>query len=274
MKLAARKLILDLLLAAEGEALSARDFIRAGELFDIRENNARVALVRLSAEGLIEAAERGSYQLSDSAHRLADVVADWRKSEQLLRPWHGAYLAVHCGALGRSNRTALRRRNRALQMLGFREFERGLFMRPDNIENHVDSVRQRLHALGLEPEASLFVAQDFDTEREARIRRLWDGKALTTNYRQFCCKLESWMKRADKLEPEVAARESYLLGGKAIRDVVFDPLLPEPFVDTEARHAFIDTVRRFDRFGQDIWRRLWATGLPVPGFATQRPAMH
>lgn len=254
MKLTARRLILGLLLASEEEPLSARDFIAACRLFDISENNVRVALVRLSAEGLIEAAERGSYVLSESAHQLTDEVSAWRRAEERLRPWHGGYLAVHCGALGRSDRTALRRRNRALQMLGFRELERGLFVRPDNIEDHVEMVRQRLRTLGLEKEASVFVAQDFSADREARIRSLWDGKALTATYKQFRTKLEDWMKRAIKLEPEVAARESYLLGAKAIREVVFDPLLPEPFVDAEARSAFIETVRRFDRFGQDIWR--------------------
>lgn len=255
MKLTARRLILDLLLAAESEALSARDFISGCRLFDISENSARVALVRLSAEGLIEATERGCYQLSETAHRLADEVAAWRKAEQRLRPWHGGYLAVFCAALGRSNRVALRRRNRALQMLGFGELERGLFVRPDNLKDTVDGVRQRLRALGLEKEAGVFVAQDFDTEHEARIRQLWNGAALSATYKQLRIKLEDWMKRAAKLEIDVAARESYLLGGRAIREVVFDPLLPEPFVDVEARRAFIETVKRFDRFGQEIWRR-------------------
>jgi phenylacetic acid degradation operon negative regulatory protein len=266
MKLTARKLILDLLLATGGEPLSARDFIGACALFDISENNARVALVRLSADGLIEAAERGSYRLSGSAHRLADEVSAWRRAEARLRPWQGGYLAVHCGALSRSDRTRLRRRNRALQMLGFRELERGLFLRPDNIDDGADAVRHRLHALGLEKEAAVFVAQDFDAGREARIRGLWDGKALNASYRQLRSRLEGWMKRADRLETEVAARESYLLGGGAIREVVYDPLLPDPFVDTAARHEFFEIAGRFDRFGKAIWRRLHTTGArPEPG---------
>lgn len=271
MKLTARKLILDLLLATEGESLSARDFIGACALFDISENNVRVALVRLSAEGLIEAAERGSYQLSGSAHRLADEVSAWRRAEARLRRWQGDYLAVHCGALGRSDRTRLRRRNRALQMLGFRELERGLFLRPDNIEKHVEAVRRRLHALGLENTANVFVAQGFDAAREQRIHALWDGKALSAGYRQQRNRLESWMKRADKLEAEVAARESYLLGGRAIRDVVYDPLLPEPLVDVAARRDFFDTVSRFDRFGKAIWQRLHA-GNAQPESARQMAA--
>lgn len=272
MKPKARNLIMDLLLASEGQPLSVREFIAGCALFNISENNVRVALVRLSAEGLIEAAERGSYQLSGSAHELADEVATWRTAEQRVRPWKGGYLAVHCGALGRSDRGALRRRDRALQMLGFRELERGLLVRPDNIADGVATVRQRLYTLGLEPEACVFVADSFDAERETRIRSLWNGKALTATYKKLSAKLEAWMERATTLEPDVAAREAFLLGGKAIREVVFDPLLPEPLVDVEARHAFVETVRRFDRFGQAIWRqsRIASLGPALPATRSAR----
>lgn len=255
MKPKAKNILLDLLLAQGGEALSARECIAAGELFKISANNVRVALVRLSAEGLIEAAVRGSYVLSAKAHELADEVATWRGAEQRLKPWQGSYLAVHCGALSRVNRTLLRRRDRALQMLGLRELDWGLYVRPDNLADSLESTRARLHTLGLEADASVFVAQGFDAQREARIAKLWDGKALTTTYRKLTAKLEDWMSRADGLEREAAARESFLLGGKAIREIVFDPLLPAPFVDTEARRVFIDTAHRYDQFGKAIWRQ-------------------
>lgn len=64
------------------------------------------------------------------------------------------------------------------------------------------------------------------------------------------------MQRAAKLEPEVAARESLLMGRHAIRQIVFDPLLPAPMVDVDARHAFVETVRAYDRAGQAIWRQV------------------
>lgn len=253
MKPKAKNLILDLLLARDGEALTARECIAACALFGITANNVRVALVRLSAEGLIAASERGSYVLSDRAHELADEVATWRRAEQRVRAWHGSYLAVHCGGLGRSNRAALKARERALKMLGFREFESGLYLRPDNLGDGVAGVRERLAKLGLQGGASVFEASGFDAACEARIRKLWDGKALNASYRKLTRQLEDWMTRAGGLEPEAAARESFLLGGKAIREVVYDPLLPAPFVDTEARRAFVDAVHRYDQFGKAIW---------------------
>src|SRR5690606_11792537 len=78
--------------------------------------------------------------------------------------------------------------------------------------------------------------------------------------------LESWLARwsagTPSLSIEAAARESFLLGNDAIRQLVFDPLLPAPLVDVDARRAFVDAVRRFDAVGHSIWRRflLGATG--------------
>jgi phenylacetic acid degradation operon negative regulatory protein len=274
MKIKAKNLILDLLLAAEGQSLSAREAINACALFGISENNVRVVLVRLASEGLIEAADRGLYRLSAAAHELADEVATWRTAEQKVRPWSGGYLVVHSGPLGRTDRGALRKRNRALDMLGFRELDAGLYVRPDNIEASVDAVRDRLIGLGLEREAGVFVATQFDSKRETRIRTLWDGKALNVAYRKLRIQLEEWLARADALEPDVAARESFLLGGKAIRQVVFDPLLPEPMVDTKARHAFVETVRRYDRAGQRIWRQMGVLPSPSVRTSTTKAKLH
>ncbi len=256
MKINAKNLILDLLLAAGGRALTAREAVSAGALFRINSNNVRVALVRLSAEGLIDSAARGSYRLGPAAAKLAGEVATWRKAEQRIRKWNGGYLAVSCGSLGRSDRAALRRRERGLHMLGFRELDRNLHIRPDNIEKNATAVRERLYNLGLEPEAAVFVASDLDAAREERARALWDGEALNATYRSMREQLEEWMEESDGLEPAAAARESFLLGGRAIHQIVFDPLLPAPFVDTDARHEFIRTVLRFDQVGHAIWRRL------------------
>lgn len=260
-----RSLILDLLLAADPEPLSARDAVTACALFGISDNNARVALARLSSEGLIEPAERGSYLLSARAHELADDVATWRTAEQRVRDWDGGYIGVHCGALPRSDRAALRARRRALDMLGFRELERGLYLRPDNIERDLDTVRRRLYQVGLERGASVFAATGFEPAREARIRKLWDGKALNVNYRKLRVQLEEWMSTSHRLSPEAGAREVFLIGGRAIRHVVYDPLLPSPLVDVEARQAFVATVHRVDQLGRHLWQRMYEASSGQPG---------
>ena len=260
MKANPKHLILDLLLALGDKPLAVRDAIHAAAIFDIGANSLRVTLARLTAQGLIEIAERGAYRLGPAATGLAGEVATWRTVEQRLRPWQGGYIAVHCGALGRSDRVALRRRERALQMLGFRELERGLHIRPDNLERDIDEVRRRLHTLGLDHAAAVFQAQGFDTQRDAAIHALWDGKALTQTYRELRDQLEAWLDAADidaERELAVAACESFALGGRAIRHIVFDPLLPEPFVDAAERHAFIAATHRFDQAGRAIWGRFF-----------------
>jgi phenylacetic acid degradation operon negative regulatory protein len=37
---------------------------------------------------------------------------------------------------------------------------------------------------------------------------------------------------------------------------VFDPLLPDPLVDSAERSAFLETVLRYDEAGHAIWRKL------------------
>lgn len=179
-----------------------------------------------------------------------------------MRPWQGDYVAVHCAALSRSVRPALRRRQRALQMLGFRELQRDFYVRPNNVERDVDALRQRLYALGLDPQAVVFVASAFDPVTEGQVRALWDGATLNAQYRSQREHLLAWLAQADQLDTAQAARESFFVGGQAIRHIVYDPFLPQPLVDVDLRHAFIDTVQRFDTAGRAIWSRFFQSLCP------------
>jgi hypothetical protein len=46
-----------------------------------------------------------------------------------------------------------------------------------------------------------------------------------------------------------------LLGGRAIRQIVYDPLLPPPLVDVAERRAFIETMKAMESEGRRIWKR-------------------
>ncbi|MEC9362622.1 MAG: PaaX family transcriptional regulator C-terminal domain-containing protein [Pseudomonadota bacterium] len=268
-----RSLILNLLLAADDATLGAREAIGACALFGIRENSVRVALARLSAAGLIEAAERGRYRLGPAATGLAGEVASWRDAEQRTHDWHGEWIAVHAPPRPRGARRTPHEHERALAMLGLRELDAGLHLRPDNLAGGVDGVRKRLHALGLDEGIAVFVVRDLDAAREARARGLWDGKRLNRLYRERRTALERWMARAPGFDLDVAAREAYLHGNESIRQLVFDPWLPAPLVDIAARRAFVDAVQRFDDFGHRIWRQLHQLPLPT-GAAPGARALH
>jgi len=271
VELTAKKIILGLLLVSDGQALSVRSLIDACGLFCINENNVRVTLTRLSADSLIEAAGRGSYTLGRPAQSLADQVATWQTMEQRLAAWHGGYVAVYTATLSRSHRKTLRQRERALEMCGLRELERGLYVRPDNFQGGADFVRERLQALGMERDAAVFAASDFDAERLETIAKRWDTPALNAHYRQDRQRLEDWLARHHELEPDVAAREVYIMGAQAVRSLVFDPWLPAPMIDDEARHAYLETVKRFDETGKALWERLYQIRIGMPYMSEEQP---
>ncbi|MBI3154412.1 MAG: PaaX family transcriptional regulator [Burkholderiales bacterium] len=152
-------------------------------------------------------------------------------------------------------RAARRTRERALRLLGLRELDRGLHLRPDNLAGSAAAVRERLARLGLDGDAAVFLARDLDPLRDKRARALWDGAALNRGYRATRQRLERWLEHAGRLPLADAARDSFTLGHDAIHQLVFDPLLPAPLVDADARQRFIDAVVRFDAAGQTIWKR-------------------
>lgn len=253
----AKRLILDLLLANHGKPLSAKQAIAACGIFDISVNNTRVALVRLASEGLIESAGRALYQLTDDAHTLADDVATWRTRSKRVRPWNGSFIAVQADKLTRSEAKQQRARARALLMLGFQALNPHLFVRPNNIEENLDAVRQRLYKLGLERTAPVFVADSFDNATLAHISTLWAPTDLENNYRTLEKKIRAWLERYPTIEVEEAARESFLLGGTAIKHVVYDPFLPEQWVNYKARENFLKAVHDLDKAGLKVWQQLW-----------------
>ncbi len=256
MALRPRNLILNILLAAGSRGQAVREVIGSCALFGIRENSVRVALVRLAADGLIEVSERGRYRLGPRAAPLARDVATWRTAEDRVLDWDGRWIAVHVAASGRTSRAVVRARNRALAMLGLQEFERGLYLRPDNLAGGVTGVRARLNRLGLDAAAAVFVASEFDATRESRARSLWDGQALNRAYRSTRRRLEQWATKAGSHAPETAARDAFILGNDAIRLLVFDPMLPAPLVDVDARRACADAVLAHEEAGRALWRRL------------------
>lgn len=251
-----KNLILNLLLAAGGEPLSSSDAVASCQLFGIRENSVRVALVRLNAAGLIESVGRGAYRLGPQATTLAADIASWRHAEQRVCDWDGGWLMVSTAGLRRSDRAALRLRERALALAGFETLAPELHVRPDNLVGHAEGARHRLQQLGMDPDAHVFVARDLSPELDQRARQLWADKRLDQSYACTRHKLETWLQGASQLELETAARESYVLGNEAIRQLVFDPLLPHPLVDASARRDFRQAVIDFDAAGHRIWQGL------------------
>lgn len=256
-KVNARHLIIDLLLASEGMMTSIKQMVLAAGLFGISENSIRVAVTRLSSEGAIIAAARGVYQLSDQSLEWATIKLSYQAGMKQTKPWQQQYLAVLTGALGRVDRTALKRRERALKQYGFRELEQGVFIRPDNLAATFDDVLAHLKATGLEAEAKMCQINFFDQQTNEVIPTLWPTENLNKNYQKYTQLIEQWLVRAPLLSLEDAARESLLLGRQTISLLNSDPVLPEPFVDVAARQQFAMAVKQLDQMGHAFWQQLF-----------------
>jgi len=255
----AKRVLLELFSAAGPGEAPASVLVQAAALFQLSETNVRVTLARLVAAGTLELTGRGLYRLGADAQALARQVTSWRELEKQVRKWDGAWACVHLGGLGRTDRAALRRRERALRLLGFRTLGPvgRLEVRPDNMEGGVLALRERLYALGLDEAAIVVRATELDAKTEARARGLWDGRRLSSSYRQTRERIDRWLIAAQDLAPEVAAREAFMFGGEVLRQILFDPRLPAPLVDVAERRALVEAARRLDTYGRRLWHRLF-----------------
>ncbi len=256
-KMNARDLIIDLLLGLQGGAISIKQIIVAARLFDISENSIRVAVTRLSSDGVIEAIERGIYQFTVQSHEWADVMLNRKQGIKQTKNWNHQYLAVLTGALGRVDRTALNRRERALKHFGFKELEQGIYIRPDNLAIGFDALFSELKSSGLEESAKICQINHFDATTLANLPKLWATQTLNQNYEKYAQMIQQWLATVSQLSLEDAARESLLLGRQTISLLMNDPLLPEDFVDVQLRQQFAASVQQLDQTGLDAWRKFY-----------------
>lgn len=263
MALAANRLLLDLLSAVSGKAVPVRALVGAAEVFGISENSLRVALARLVAEGKVERNERGQYELGAAAQPIQRRVSSWSRLTERATGWGGGWVGVYGGG-ARADRVVRRRSALALEFLGMRQLAPGLFVRPDNLRGGVAAVRGELCELGLAPGALVLGLAGLDDSADARARELWDVAAIERAYRDTTARLVKSDAALERLPLEQALVECFELGGRAIRQIAKDPILPEPILRTELRTALVEAMRRYDLSGRRIWRRFMAArGAPA-----------
>jgi phenylacetic acid degradation operon negative regulatory protein len=249
-----RSLILDLLSTLRRGSMPVRALLEAGALFDLAEGSLRVALARLLASGQVESDQRGRYRLGPAAVALNQQVAAWRLGTPRVRTWReGEWVAALVSAVARGDRPAAARRRRALEYLGLRELQRGLFVRPDNLQGGASGARERLRALGFPTEDPVFALSDLDLELEARARKLWGAARLEAGYRASRDRLAKSARRIPRLGREAAMVESFTVGGGVLRQLARDPLLPEPIARSAEREALALAMRDYDRLGRACW---------------------
>jgi phenylacetic acid degradation operon negative regulatory protein len=254
----AKSLTLDLLSSLRGTSMPVSALVAAARLFRIDENALRVGVARLLASGQIARDERGQYHLGEAAHAIDRRVLGWRAAELRIARWSGGWWLVRAGTVPPARSRERRDRERALALLGFAELAPGLALRPDNLRASLTELRAELCELGLESDALLALVRELDADSEARARGLWRRDAFAKSYARARAELEASEARLAALPEERAMVESFLLGGRVIRELVLDPLLPEPLAPDAERRALVAAMRRYDRAGRRAWASFMA----------------
>lgn len=270
MQTTARSLILDLLSTLRRGSMPVRALVGAGTLLGIEENNVRVSLARLYASGRVERDERGRYRLGPAVAAIGGQLRGWRDLARRTRPWSGAWVAEHQPRLGRGS--ARRRRERALDLLGFRELGAGLSLRPDNLRGGVAALRDQLSGLvGPDrPESGglgrVFRLDELDPRSDLEARSLWDAEALAREARDSLRRLRESEAQLPRLSDEEAMVETFVVGGAVLRQLIRHPLLPAEILDPEPLETLLAAMKRYDEIGRRHWAGFLA-GHDVPHIA-------
>ena len=153
-----------------------------------------------------------------------------------------------------SGRTRRRGDARALAFLGFARLAPGLWVRPDNLRGGVAELRAALLELGLDRHVPVLGLSELDSATDARARSLWNAETLLAEARQAREALERSAARLERLSPAAAMVETFLVGGRAIRQIALDPCLPEAIAPEHERRALVAAMREYDRAGRASWR--------------------
>lgn len=265
----AKSLILDLLSSLGGRSMPISALIAAGELFGFAEGSLRVAMTRLVASERVERDERGLYRMGPAATAIDATVRRWRDLEERTHRWTQAWIGVHLTT--RAPRGAKRTtHDRALRWFGFAELTPALWIRPDNLRGGVEDVRTELSRLGLDPRSMVMRIDALDPTREKQALTLWDAAALEHGYESARRDVADSEERLANMHTGAAMVESFQVGGRIIRQLTLDPLLPEPMIETQKRRLLVADMRRYDRRG----RRAWAEFMEEHGAPAFRAPVH
>lgn len=229
----------------------------AAAQLDIDASHVRVALSRLRAKGTIEVAARGLYRLAPEVALRRTALGPWPARLERLRPWDGAFWVALSGWLPKSDRKARRRREQALERLGFKEVHYGFALRPANLRLAKEELGALLIRLGFDERAELMEgrALSFDP------RPLW----TVPDYAGRAQALDRSRAELSSVEGAHAAVASFQFANEHVLCAVRDPLLPDGWVDSGARRAFWRALAEYDAFGRELWKtRVWeAAGISI-----------
>ena len=109
----------------------------------------------------------------------------------------------------------------------------------------------------------VFGLDQLDDATDARARGLWDAAALARDDQRLREQIAVSGARLERVPLQEAVVECFVLGGRVLRHLAFDPLLPAAIQDPASRAALVDEMRRYDRAGRLAWQRCFGLALPL-----------
>ena len=249
----AKRLILSVLSQPNLREMHIGKLIKWGGLFDHAPATMRVTVGRLTKQGLLESMDRGTYKIGRAGEALQKTAASWGSILDSVGPWNGEWISIHTAHLGRSNKTALRTRERAFRLMGFEQLVLGLWCRPANLKAPASTVLERLHALGLEQDAVLSHLPNGQVSGAIDAHGLWPREELEAHYRRAIGLLRTSQQRLGLHSLETGMKESFLVGEHVIRQINADPLLPNELIDTVLREQMVSAMQSYDRRCHPLW---------------------
>ncbi|HAA59085.1 MAG TPA: hypothetical protein DCE42_30300 [Myxococcales bacterium] len=249
-----KRVIFQLMLVYPETNVPVKFLIHGAGILGISENNLRVSLARLKSEKMVQTHRRGEYKLGTFGHSIKEEFSSWQhREDKIHEEWDKSWLGVHQHSTLRSNRKASKKAAEAFFTLGLEYLEPNLALRPNNVKNCVEIARKKLTELELDQHMFAFRITDLSHKIEQKARKLWDNHNYTQTYESLILEMKESTARLDDLAVEVAARETFELGSKVIRCLIYDPLLPYPFVDTDKRIALAETMKEYYEKGKSYW---------------------
>lgn len=251
-----RSLALWLLSTVDPAPMRAGALIDRAAIFGIDAPAMRVALGRLTREGMARQAERGVYAIGPRAAALHTKARSWAEVENGVRPWRGEWILILTHHLGRTDRPRLQARERALRLGGFAITAAGAWVRPDNLRRTSASLMGELQGLGLDDGASMLAGCTAQAADDAAFRCLWPAPELEQGYKFWLEQMDESTERISGAAITEAARESFLLGQSVIRAINSDPLLPAELVDTGLRRDMVEAMQHYNATALRFWAQV------------------
>jgi phenylacetic acid degradation operon negative regulatory protein len=251
----AGRIALALLGATPSHSLTGAVLVAAGQLLGVSGNAMRVGLSRLVASGALRLERRGHYTLARERLARAAHVRTWRTGFARRVRWQGGFLGVLTADLPRRNAALVARRERALDLAGFRTLTHGLFVRPANLEGGRQVVGAHLERLGLDATAEL-IDLELDPDQLARVVPRWGLAADARRADDLTRRVRALVRALPTRPWKRGAADSFWLGDEALRFLSRDPLLPDRLADPAPRLRLAEAMSVLDERGHALWQSI------------------